>query len=82
MDEIKSPGPSYYEPPDDRAYCPHCHAPWEDAQEVDDEDGDGKWLCLQCDERYDEPVSRREMLADEKEDVAIARAEARMDEDA
>ena len=74
-------------PPDDRGYCPHCFANIEDAEPVaPDPDYPEKkakfFRCVACGAVVceDDILDHATMLREAREEAAIARSEARMDE--
>lgn len=68
-------------PPDDRGYCPHCYADAEGALPACEDDESEGYLCGYCGRTFDAPLSRDEMMSEAREEAAIQRAEARMDEE-
>lgn len=68
-------------PPDDRGYCPACFGPVED---FDDESNERERIALcTCGwtGKESDLLSRDEARREAKEEAAIARAEARMEDD-
>jgi ribosomal protein L37AE/L43A len=57
-------------PPDDRGYCPNCHASTED----DDRGADG-WHCVHCGAVFSDPLSHAEMLREGREEARLDRAD-------